>query len=146
MRGSTVKVGEFFTAKYFDIVPKMENGQVVKNNGKIEYVIETIPYYFTYREKEAGSGASYFNNFKGFQTGLTNVGVFQTQDRSYQIYTSCTNVPFKNGGKVVISINGKDYDAVIMRIRQNTNYQNTLASLRLGTIDTEYAPILLDLA
>ena len=146
MRGSTVKVGEFLEAKYFDIIPKFEDGQIVKVNGKIEYELDTIPYYFTYREKEAGSGASYFNNFKGFQKGLTNIGVFQTEDRSFQIYTSCTNVPFKNGGKVVISINNVEYDCVILRIRENTNYQNALVNARLGTMDAEYAPLLIDLA
>lgn len=146
MRGSTVKVGEYLSAKYYNLIPKIVNNQVVKVNGKIEYELEKIPYHFTYREKETGSGALFFNNFKGYQNTLTNLGVFQTKEQNYTIYTSCTNVPFKVGGQVVINFNGVEYKTIVVGVRNNTAYQNNLVSQRLGTIDMEYTPILLDLA
>lgn len=146
MRGSTVKVGEFLNAKYYDLIPKMVDNQVVKVNGKIEYELEKIPYHFTYREKESGSGALFFNTFKGFQNTLSNLGVYQVREQNYSIYTSCTNVPFKVGGCVVISYEGKEYKLIVVNKRNNTLYQNNLVNQRLGTIDMEHTPILLDLA
>lgn len=146
MRGSTIKVGEFLTAKYYDLIPKIENNKVVKVNGKIEYELSTIPYEFTYREKETGSGALFFNTFKGFQNSLSNLGVFQVREQNYSIYTSCTEIPFKVGGSVVINYEGREYKLIVVNKRNNTLYQNNLVNARLGTIDMEHTPILLDLA
>lgn len=146
MRGSTVKVGEYFNAEYFDVIPKVENDKQVINNGKLEYVIDTIPYYFTYKETTRGSGITFFNNYRGFQSKLSNMGVFQTPQNSYQIYTSNTEIPFKVGGLVKLNYQGKTYKLTVNSVKFDTNYINTIASTRFGETSYDYMPIVLDLS
>lgn len=147
MRGSTIKVGEYYQAKYYDIIPKKENNKIVKVNGKIQYEISTTPYVFDFFDKEAGASISVLTGSKGYNlsSGLSEIGLFQAPQHGFSIFTTATDVPFKVGGKVVISINNKDYSTTIQKIRYNTYHENTIVSQRLGTIDTEYNPILIDL-
>lgn len=144
MRGNTIKIGEYYSARYYDIIPKIENNEVV-TNGKIEYVIDTQPYYFTYREREVREMGSTTSYFRGYKQQLNNLGVYQTSKNVYSIYTSNTSIPFKNGGQVVITINGVDFKYTIQQVRVNTLYQNNITMLRYGGIDSKHCPILLDL-
>lgn len=145
MRGSTIKVGEYFNAKYYDLIPKIENNKIVYKNGKMDYTIDDEYYEFSFKEKIPGTGSSFFNNYKGFQQKITNIGVFQTSQYNYQIYTSNTEIPFKIGGQVVIMFNGREFRTTIVSIKTDTNYINTLTSQRFGIMDYENMPLVLEL-
>ena len=85
MRGATIRIGEYFEAKYYDVIPKFDEGKIVKINGKIQYTLDTIPYTFHFYDKEAGGVISHLGNQKGYnlKENLNNLGVFQTQQRAF---------------------------------------------------------------
>lgn len=144
MRGDTIKIGEYYKAKYYDLIPKIENNEVVKTNGKIEYIIDTNPYYFSYREREVRE-TGLVGTFRGYKQEINNLGVYQTSKQSFTIYTSDTSIPFKIGGVVCITINGVEFRYTVQRARINTLYQNNITNLRNGDIDTNHSPWVIDL-
>ena len=147
LRGTTVQNGEYYSAKYYDIVPKRDNeGKIVYKNNKIEYTIDMNPYEFNFREREVGSGNAYYANYRAFSRTIDEIGNIQTNSIKYIIYTSNSNVPFKIGGKVVFYWNDKQIITTVLKTSRNSNFQNTLANTRFKSISDNYMPLFLELA